>query len=399
MPRETPPPLETEEPVATEEEQVVEDGIEDASEEEEIPESSMRHYKCGQCGASLRFRPGEQALGCEYCGHRNLIEGDAESVEELDLKTHLRELAESEELEERLTIKCPSCAAETEAQPNVTSQVCPFCGVSIVAAAQSTKRLKPRALLPFQVNGDKAWGLFREWIDSRWFAPGDLKKMTRKHSRLRGMYIPYWTYDSDTTTQYTGQRGEYYYVTRRYSVRVNGKTQWRTRRERRTRWYPASGTVRVPFDDVLVLASNSLPREYAEKLEPWDLQNTVAYDDSFLSGFGAESYQIDLADGFRLADKIMEGGIRYAVGQDIGGDTQRIHSMQTSHDHVTFKHILLPIWISAYRYRDKVFRFLINGRTGEVQGERPWSGWKIAGLVLLITVIVAGVSVIFANVS
>ena len=145
----------------------------------------------------------------------------------------------------------------------------------------------------------------------------------------------------------------------------------------------SSGHVDNLFDDVLVVASKSLPREYVEKLEPWELQNLVPFNESYLSGFKTESYQIDLKEGFDDAKIKMDERIRAAVCSDIGGDHQRIHTLNTIYNNITFKHILLPIWISAYQYKEKVYRFLINGLTGEVQGERPYSWIKISLTALL----------------
>jgi hypothetical protein len=193
-----------------------------------------------------------------------------------------------------------------------------------------------------------------------------------------------------TTSHYTGQRGKHYYVTQTYTVTVNGKRQTRTRRVRRTRWYPASGTVLNVFDDILICASRSLPEKHLEKLEPWDLPNLVPFADEYLAGFRAERYQVELDEGFAQAEPIMEEQIRHTVRKDIGGDEQRIHTLRVHHDDISFKHILLPVWISAYRYRDKVYRILINARTGEVQGERPWSTWKIA-LAVVAGLVVIGV--------
>ena len=127
-----------------------------------------------------------------------------------------------------------------------------------------------------------------------------------------------------------------------------------------------------------VLASWSLPREKTDSLEPWDLENLTPYQDEYLSGFQAEAYQVNLAQGFEQAKKKMGAIIEDTIETDIGGDHQRIHSVSTEYNNLTFKHILLPIWINAYRYQGKSFRFVVNARTGEVQGERPWSYLKIA---------------------
>ncbi|MBN1126193.1 MAG: hypothetical protein JXA82_14400 [Sedimentisphaerales bacterium] len=362
--------------------------------EEQTVGQLQQSFKCGGCGAKMGFKPGTHSQNCPYCGHENPIPQSEEDIRELDFRAFLASQAEASDTEEIITIKCPSCAAETTTDPNITSQDCPFCGSPIVATAHSTRQIKPKSLLPFHVNRKQGWEQFRKWVAGLWFAPNDLRKMAQSEGKLTGIYVPYWTYDSDTTSFYRGQRGKHYWVTEHYTTHQNGKLVHKTRRVRKTRWWPASGTVWHSFDDVLVLASNTLPRHYTEKLEPWDLQNLVPYTDEYLSGFRAESYQIDLAQGFEYGQKIMDVKIRQLVRQDIGGDEQRIHSVRTQHDRITFKHLLLPIWISAYRYKNKVFRFLINGRTGEVQGERPWSFWKIALAVIGVAAIAAVIALV-----
>jgi hypothetical protein len=166
---------------------------------------------------------------------------------------------------------------------------------------------------------------------------------------------------------------------------------------RKTRWWPASGTVRDTFDDLLVLASRSLPQKQAQALEPWDLESLTAYRDEYLSGFVAESYQLGLPEGFEVAKQIMAPTINQTICQDIGGDHQRISSVDTRYFDVTFKHTLLPIWISAYLYAGKTYRFLVNARTGEVQGERPYSFWKILLAVLGGLAVIAILLMFFAG--
>jgi hypothetical protein len=153
-----------------------------------------------------------------------------------------------------------------------------------------------------------------------------------------------------------------------------------------------SGEVFNRFDDVLVMASRSLPDKYARALEPWDLQNLQPYRDAYLSGFRAESYQINLPEGFELAKEIMADAIHATICRDIGGDHQRVTSVNTFYDRITFKHLLLPVWLSAYRYRGKTYRFLVNARTGEVQGERPYSWIKITLAILAAVPFVAALA-------
>src|SRR5690606_12479302 len=149
-------------------------------------------------------------------------------------------------------------------------------------------------------------------------------------------YLPYWTYDSRTIMQYTGMRGDDYWATESYTTVVNGKTVVRTRQVKRTRWRPAAGTVRVNFDDVLVLASHSLPRPLMNELEPWDLNELVAYKPDFLAGFTTQSYEVDLKNGFGIARNRMAPTIEAAIRDDIGGDHQRITSSRTKYKDITF---------------------------------------------------------------
>ena len=355
------------------------------------PESQQRQFPCKQCGANLQYAPGTRTLQCPYCGTCNDIPESQEAVEELDYQAWLAKVADEQPANETLTVKCGKCGAEATLQPNEVADLCPFCGSPIVAEAMSKRRIKPQGLLPFHVTRDQAMAKFRTWVRSLWFAPTALRLNAEAEAGIKGIYIPAWTYDSDTRSDYTGQRGDDYWETARYTTTENGKTVTRTRQVRKTRWHWVSGTVNNSFDDLLVLATASLPRKYAEALEPWDLASVAPYSDEYLSGFVAESYQVDLSGGFEVAKEMMVAPIRRTIEMDIGGDHQSIETVSTRYYNITFKHLLLPVWLSAYRYNNRTFRFMVNARTGEVQGERPYSALKIVMLVMLILAIVSAV--------
>ena len=133
----------------------------------------------------------------------------------------------------------------------------------------------------------------------------------------------------------------------------------------------------------------------ARELAPWDLWKLTPYQDEFLSGFQSEVYKIDLDQGFEVAKDRMHPTISQDIRMDIGGDHQRINSTDTEYSEITFKHILLPFWVAGFRFRNKTYQFLVNGRTGEVQGDRPYSWIKI-GFAVLVLLIFAG---IFASVA
>jgi LSD1 subclass zinc finger protein len=352
-------------------------------------------FHCESCGAALQYAPGTTLLKCEYCGHENPIPEIEAAIEELDYHAVLQDLSQTQPVAEKDVVLCRNCSAEFTLAPTITAEDCPFCGAPVVIEeVHKSEQLRPQSLLPFSLTEKQAREQFSTWLSGLWFAPNKVKRYARQSNGLTGIYIPYWTYDCATSSAYTGQRGEHYYVTQTYTTQQNGKTVQRTRRVRKTRWYSASGTVYRDFDDVLVLASTSLPQQQAEKLEPWDIDQLVPYSQEYLGGFRAEAYHVDLEQGFDKAKDIMDRQIRTDIRHDIGGDAQRIHSVSTHHDKITFKHVLLPVYLAAYKYRDKSYRFVVNARTGEVQGERPYSWVKISLLALAIAVLI-GLGVYF----
>jgi len=361
-------------------------------EEVKLSTTNQAEVTCKQCAAKLTFAPGTTLLKCEYCGAENLIETKNDAVQEIDFEKFINEQFASVQKQEISTVRCEGCGAQTTFDKNVVSDFCPFCGSVLVVKEPTTQSVvKPSSLLPFKIDTNKAFSQFQTWLKKLWFAPSDLKKFATQQEKLKGMYIPYWTYDSKTYTKYTGERGDDYQATESYTTTENGKSVTKTRTVTKTRWHSVSGSVNNIFDDILVLASKSLPKKYTEKLEPWDLDQLVNYDEKFLSGFRTETYQVDMKEGFVEAKLKMEPIIKQTICKNIGGDHQRISTKSTTYNNVTFKHVLLPVWISAYKYNSKVYRFLVNGRTGEVQGERPWSWIKITLTIVIVTAVIGGI--------
>lgn len=360
-------------------------------------ELTEQRFPCQQCGAVLHYKIGTRDLECLYCGHSNEIAASDEIIREQDLSSALRELQRSGLIKpETRVLSCPNCAAEFALGANIHAGECPFCATTVVTRAGQSRPLQPKALLPFAITADQARNHYRRWLKRLWFAPSGLKKYAGKDVSLNGVYIPYWTYDSDTVTAYEGQRGDVYYVRQTYTTIENGRRVRRTRQVPKIRWRPVSGRTQRHFDDMLVGATETLPRKITDWLEPWDLGNLEAYTPEFLSGFSSEIYQVNLDEGFNIAQANMEKVIRNDVRRSIGGDQQRISRVQTRHSDTTFKHILLPLWSAAFRYNDKTYRFVVNGRTGKTRGERPYSRVKIA-LAILSGVAVAVAFAYYAN--
>ncbi len=343
-------------------------------------------FPCDNCGSDFRFDPDQGQLVCDHCGNAEAVLFPARDIVELDFRAAVQARLPEAEIEETRVSQCPNCGAQVEFDADIHAKDCAFCATPVVTSTGAHRHIKPKAVLPFNLDEKAARGAMNGWLGSLWFAPNGLKEYARKGRKMNGIYVPYWTFDADTRTAYSGERGTHYYVNQSYRD-SEGRT--RTRRVRKTRWRGVQGRVQRWFDDVLVLASKSLPRKYTEALEPWNLSHLHPYTPEYLAGFRAEGYGVELVDGYDDARGKMHEVILRDVRFDIGGDAQRIHQVKTDVSNVTFKHILLPVWVAAYKYRGKSYRFVVNGDTGRVQGERPYSIWKILFAILIALIVMA----------
>lgn len=339
----------------------------------------LSSFPCQQCGASLVFCSKTDALRCEYCKTTQSIKIPQIPIVEHDLRHAVLEIenAPKTTFSDKLDINCTSCKGSFKLLEYQRSTKCPYCDTPIITNLDIFYNLTPESLLPFSISQNTAKDSFKKWLGNLWFAPSSLNKYFQKNSKFNGIYIPYWTYDANTYSNYQGKRGDIYYESVTKNMVENGRMVRRTVQEQRIDWSYANGDVNRFFDDILVGASTSLPRLITKNLSPWDLENLLPYDSKYLSGFESETYQVSLDNGFIYAKEIMDYMIREDVREDIGGDRQQIDNITTNFENLTFKYLLLPIWSGNYQYKNKEYLFAINGRTGQVTGDRPYSYTKI----------------------
>lgn len=335
----------------------------------------------------MDFDPQSGMMKCQSCGHLEAVPTPAVLVVAHPLEDALAHVTPLSA--EALEVNCDGCGSVVVFEPPEVAGACSFCGAMIVAQAKAADpMIAPDAVLPVKVTKDAAQTEVRQWIASRWFAPNALQKMAKQEG-IGGVYLPYWTYAADTSSQYTGARGVHYWETEYFTTTdSNGNSVQQSRQVMRTAWSSAAGQVARNFDNVLVPATKSVNEVRLNALEPWDLPALCAYDPEYLAGFKAQRYQIELPAGFEKAKQVMEHTISQDIRKDIGGDEQRIDQVQTATSNETFRHLLLPVWIGAYRFQGKVFQVVVNARTGEVQGERPYSAAKISMLVIGILLLI-----------
>lgn len=339
--------------------------------------TSAAAFRCPSCGGQMEFDAARGAPMCSSCGALRAVEAGDSSVVEYDLEQGLAQAPRGYGAALR-TVQCAQCGAVVSYGENTTATRCDFCGsAQVMERRESRNPIRPESVMPFVVDRDAASQSFSRWLGSLWFRPSDLQRLARV-SQMTGMYVPYWAFDAQVHSDWHALAGYYYYETEWYTERdAQGRMVQRQRSVQRTRWQPAWGERDDVYDDLLICASKGLPPDLAQKLEPFDTARLVRYDPAFLAGWKAEEYSIDLNAGWQLAVGRIEASQRARCSRDVPGDTQMALRVNNRFSHERYKHLLVPIWIAAYRYRDEPFQFLVNGQTGEVTGRAPYSVIKI----------------------
>ena len=359
---------------------------------------SGQTFPCKQCGAQLTYDAATRSMACTHCGSREAV-----AVAPAQAALAIREIPLEQGMQLAMrglgapvtTVQCNTCGATVNVGQGERTAKCAFCGSQSVLQVQTNdSAIRPESLVPFSIAKEAANSKFGEWLGGLWLRPNDLKKMA-KVQEMGGLYVPYWTFNAHVASQWTAQRGWYYYETEYYTTQENGQTVQRERQVQRTRWEPAWGNRQDFHQNVLVCAGRGLPPDLADKMTSFDVRQLVPYQPNYLAGWRAEQYSLDLMPGWQQGMQKIADMQQSRCGRDVSGDTHQSLSVQNTYSAVTFKHVLLPIWIAVYRYHDKPYQFLVNGQTGEVIGKAPWSIVKITLLVLLILAIAAGATTIY----
>lgn len=333
-------------------------------------ESSTVGYKCPSCGAQMTFSPEKQALVCDHCG----------TVKEVDFSDDVRERSFEELFNSKpwegdiKVVRCQNCGAKEVLDKNEISTRCPFCGSTSVLEINEVGGIKPDTAIPFKITEGEARGKCLKWIRSRFFSPSKFKKEVRLNE-VKGCYVPVWTFDSDTVAVYRGKLGKQYTETRY----VNGKTVTVTT----MRYFTVSGQLESMFDDIYVKGSQSVNEKYLQKIQPYDMNSYVKYDDKMLAGFAANHYTVEPLDAWKTAEERMRAYFRNMIVRKYGADEVVWLDISLMHNSRSFKYLMLPVYISAANYKNKLYNQYINGVSGKVNGGVPKSPLKIAITALL----------------
>jgi predicted RNA-binding Zn-ribbon protein involved in translation (DUF1610 family) len=354
--------------------------------DEPVVTISTETYECESCGGLIKFCIEKQKFVCESCGAERNVASKSARVAENDFNRYLEREAKTVSFKGMAAVACQRCGMEISFDDKQIAATCPMCGSTQVATVKQKAGIPPDGIIPFKIDKADAQQKFRDWVKSRWFAPNDFKKRYGEGD-LKGMYLPFWTYDADVTSRYRGQGGRVRVVRDR-----DGNTTTTTD------WFPVSGVVSSSFDDIQVCASGK--QENITGILPFNtVHNTVPFSAAHLSGYYAELYTVKANEGFVQAKNIMEQTMTQLARRDIlrRYDKAIVSSLDSEYRNVTYKHVLLPLWESAFWYNEKIYHYLINGETGKVSGKRPWSGWKIAIAVIIGVAAAVAFLVIFGD--
>lgn len=351
-------------------------------------------FQCPGCGGNMHFDPISAMLKCEYCD--SIIDFDRleDEIQEYDFrKVDEQEVAVGEWAGDSITIKCESCGAQTVITDATISKECAFCGSSNIVDKEDMTGISPESVLPFSITKKQADKILIKWLSKRWLAPNKLKSHSIR-GRFKGMYIPYWTYDSDTQYSFTAQAGDYYYVTE--SVRgADGAI--RTNQVRKVRWRIVRGSAARYFDDIQVSASSKVDAKLLKRTEPYELSKLEPFQAQFLSGFLAERYSIDVKTGWINAEKYITNQLHEDVRRAVYADEVRNVVLNVYHNEIKYKHILVPLWIAGYTYASKKYQVMVNGENGRLAGRAPISPVKVTLLILGIVAVIAALYYFFMS--
>ena len=339
--------------------------------------------KCPNCGATITFDPASGKMHCDYCGYE--CELPKTNKENMVYELEFDAAVNTESCEwgaEKKSVECKSCGAVSLYDALETAAVCPFCGSTQVMPAATEKTIAPGGVCPFEVTKQDAGAAFTKGLKRKWFTPKKAKKSASPEA-FQGVYLPYWTYDAETTSDFTAKAGTDHTVRKK-----DGSTTTQTT------WRSVSGVYQEFIDDETVMASKRLESSGVKKCEPFQLSKLVPYDPKYLAGFVAERYSIGLKEGWEIAQTSIHEKLNSSIQSYVKSHwvCDRVSSVRftTQYSDITYKYILVPAWISSFKYKEKVYQFAVNGQTGKVGGKAPVSAFRVILAVLIGIGVIAG---------
>lgn len=352
--------------------------------DEELLTAENETYKCPSCGANLKYEPSNNGLKCDYCGFELNMSGQTSTEENDFLK------ADNHQKWDNTVQKavCKNCGAHNVIEKTTLSSKCPFCDSPMIISVEEFEGLKPDRVIPFKIDMETARQNYKAWIKKRFYVPSNLKKDI-PNPTSNSIYVPTWTYDSESFSQYKGRLGK------RYTVTVGSGKNRRT--VTKIRWYHISGVHHKSIDDILICSGNKISQKEIDKITPFDTNNSYVFDNRYLAGHTAEHYNVTVQEGWKQAQNIINEQIKSEILRKYHYDVVDYLNFTPVYTNIKYKYVVLPVWLSSYNYKNKKYHYLVNGETGKISGNYPLSIWKILFTVLLVSTIFIGLILFLMN--
>jgi DNA-directed RNA polymerase subunit RPC12/RpoP len=331
------------------------------------------NYKCPQCGATTHFDIAAGGVACRHCGYQVGIEAKqvGRRAQEFEFTLETMEASAQGWGVARRELHCDSCGANLTLPESALTISCPFCASNKVNLHPAPSDvLRPRYLIPFSLEKQTIRLNAQTWLGKGWFHPSELSA-SAVIDRFHGIYLPFWTFDAFIIAYWKAQVG----YERQESYYDSSSKTWKTRTVIDWRW--EDGQVALDADDLLIPGSSRVSRILLERLLPYNLEQLTVYNPDYLAGWEAQAYDIDLPGAWDTGKSIMREQAKQACYNDIRSAHVRNFSMKADFSNEAWRYILLPVYLAAYRFEDKVYQVMVNGQTGVVAGQKPVAWWKI----------------------
>jgi len=342
----------------------------------------ISEFKCPNCGAVTAYSIRDSGLACEHCGYQEKVQADVVGTEAEVFEFSLDNLAKASHGwgDERKELKCLSCGAEIGIPAESMAATCAFCGSNkVVQGSGNQDQLRPKFLIPFKIDPQKCQEIAREWLGKSWMVPKELKNFAAMDS-FTAIYLPYWTFHAITNASWQAEVG--HRVSERY-YDASSKS-WRTRTKIVWRW--ESGNAGLNIDDLLIAGTDRVSARHLGNVDQFDLSDIVTYAPVFLAGLQAKGYDRPLESAWERARELMREKTKAACMGQASTSMIRNFSMKLDFSDESWRYLLMPVYLAAYRFNGETYHAIVNGQTGRISGQRPVDWKKIWLVVALIMV-------------
>ncbi len=304
-------------------------------------------FKCKNCGGNVIYSPEHHKMYCPFC----------DSFESQEKKTENQSL-----------VTCINCGGEIHEDEFTSASKCPYCDNYIIFDERVSGQYLPKLLIPFQYGKESVKQLLRNKFKSCAFAPSDFLSEA-KLNEMKGMYVPFWMYDYHVRGNYEGEG-------KKVKTWVSGEKEYTE-----TSVYRIVRDMETDFDKMPVDASNVMPNEIMDLLEPYDYNALQQFNEEYMSGFFGERYNEDDVTCEPRAVQKAKSDAEVILKQSISGYTGLTTTVdnQVTLSRTDTNYTLLPVWIYNYKYKDVDYTFHVNGQTGKIIGKVPISKQKVLG--------------------